>query len=149
MKTESSFSSCESGLGDDSSTLSQNSYSGLEIKIVLRLLAYYRNKFGNCKNLIDSQVVYLFEKIKAEVQCYSTEEACAQLVKKIDSHFDELVNEKNMNDLKIKFERIQIIIESIYDFAVLDFSQVNAGIFKHMYGLREHNKSEGRIRRWI
>ena len=65
MKTKSTLSSCESGLGDDSSTLSKNSYSGLENKIDLRLLAYYRNKFDNYKNLIHSQDVDLFEKIKA------------------------------------------------------------------------------------
>ena len=146
MKTKSTFSSCESGLGDDSNTLSKNSYSVLENKIDLRLLAYYRNKFDNYKNLIHSQDVDLFEKIKAELQCYSTEEDCAQLIKEIDSHFDELVNKKNMNDLKINYERIQIFIKSINDFAVLDFSKENAGIFKLIYELREHDKSEGRIR---
>jgi len=72
--------------------------------------------------LTHSQDVDLFEKIKAELLCYSTEEACAQLIKEIDCHLEELVKSKNENDLKIKSERIQILIKSINDLAVSDFS---------------------------
>ena len=73
--------------------------------------------------MVHSQDDDLFEKIKAELQCYSTEEDCAQLIKEIDSHFDELVIKENMNDMKIKYERLQIFIKSINDFAVLDFQK--------------------------
>ena len=73
--------------------------------------------------MVHSQDDDLFEKIKAELQCYSTEEDCAQLIKEKDSHFDELVNRKNKNDLKIKYERIQIFMKSINDFAVLIFQK--------------------------
>ena len=112
----------------------------------MRLLACYRNQFDNCKILIHSQDVDLLEKIKAELQLYSTEEACAQLVKEIDCHLEELVKSKNENDLKIKSERIQIFIKSINDLAVSDFSKENSGIYKNMLNQFEYLDPENKTK---
>ena len=112
----------------------------------MRLLACYRNQFDNCKILIHSQDVDFLGKIKAELQSYSTEEACAQLIKEIDCHLEELVKSKNENDLKIKSERIQIFIKSINDLEVSDFSKENSCIATNLFNQSKYLDPENKTK---